>query len=727
MKKKSLRVRLKHWLRGDRRRVLLSALSVAGGVIFLRLSGLLLAGELAVYDQMFRLRDWERNPRIVNESDQNFDDRFLIVEINEEDIQQAGKWPIPDRAIAQLLEKLNASQPRAIGLDIYRDLPVAPGHEDFVRVSSQIPNLIGIEKLASNDSPAVPPPPQLTQKNQIGFNNVVSDADGKVRRFLLYSHQNGELHTSFALKLALIYLESQNITPQPAQVNPDYLQLGKGVFRSLKTNDGAYIATDNKGYQVLANYFHPKKFQKVSMGDVLADRVSADLVRDRIILIGWTASSVKDFFSIPYSTGFSEDPQLFSGVELHANFIGQILSTAISGRPLMRVLPESVEWLWIIAWSGVGAMGIAYSPNTLRGSVVVSVAMVILTASAYLAFLVGWWLPLVPPWLGLIASAVVVTSHLAHQQEELKRSQEFLQSVIDKIPDPIFVKDRDYRWIILNQAFCDFSGYLLSELLGKTDRNIFPANEAYVFWSQDRFVFETNTACENEEKFTDAQGMTHLIATKRSLHQDAAGNVFLVGVIRDITERKHLEEQLRQLAADLSRHNAELKRSAQQLHQDAYYDSLTGLGNRRFFNESLAKSLEWAQKNKRLVGLLFLDLNKFKPVNDTFGHDVGDLLLKEVAVRLSNNLRSSDVVCRLGGDEFTVILPGIKEKQDAEKVAEKITGAVSEGFVIGERKISMTASVGISLYPDDGENIEALVKQADLRMYEFKQLNCDRA
>ncbi|MEC4895711.1 MAG: CHASE2 domain-containing protein [Oscillatoria sp. PMC 1051.18] len=722
MKKKSLRVRLKRWLSGDRRilrRVLLSAFSVAGGVIILRLNGLLLAGELAVYDQMFRLRDWRDR--------QTFDDRFLIVEINEEDIQQVGKWPIPDGVMAQLLQKLNASQPRAIGLDIYRDLAVEPGHEEFVEVSSRIPNLIGIEKLEAKNTPAVPPPPQLSEKDRVGFNDVVTDADGKVRRFLLYSHQNGKLHTSFALKLALLYLESEAITPQPATINPDYLQLGKGVFRSFKTNDGAYIRTDAKGYQVLANYVHPGKFRKVSMGDVLSDRVSADLVRDRLVLIGWTASSVKDFFLIPYSTSFSQDPQLFSGVELHANFISQILSAAISGRSLMRVLPELLEWLWILGWALVGAIIISSSPNPLQGSVALSIAAVVLTGGAYLAFLVGWWLPLVPPWLGLIGSAMVVTSQLAHQQEELKRSQEFLQSVIDKIPDPIFVKDKDYRWIILNQAFCDFSGYSLGELLGKTDRNIFPANEAYVFWSQDRFVFENNTACENEEKFTDAQGMTHLIATKRSLHQDAAGNVFLVGVIRDITERKRLEEQLRQLAADLSRHNAELKRSAQRLHQDAYYDSLTGLGNRKFFYESLAKSLEWAQRSKQLVGLLFLDLNKFKPVNDTFGHDVGDLLLKEVGVRLTKSLRSSDVVSRLGGDEFTVILPGIKQGEDAEKVAQKITAAMSECFFIGEHKICVTASIGISVYPDDGETIEELIKQADAQMYKLKQLKCDRA
>ncbi|NJM62408.1 MAG: diguanylate cyclase, partial [Oscillatoriales cyanobacterium RU_3_3] len=204
-----------------------------------------------------------------------------------------------------------------------------------------------------------------------------------------------------------------------------------------------------------------------------------------------------------------------------------------------------------------------------------------------------------------------------------------------------------------------------------------------------------------------AHGVTHLIATKRSLHKDAAGNLFLVGVIRDITERKRLEEALKQKNAELS-------------HQ-AYHDVLTGLPNRQMFYERLNQSLEKASVNDELVALLFLDLDGFKLINDTLGHTAGDLLLKAVADRLKKCLRGSDTISRLGGDEFTVILPGIPGKSDAAKVAEKIRDAIVQPFVLEENTVSITTSIGISFYPLDATKPDVLIKNADGAMYRAKE------
>ncbi|MBD3562365.1 diguanylate cyclase, partial [Planktothrix sp. FACHB-1355] len=226
---------------------------------------------------------------------------------------------------------------------------------------------------------------------------------------------------------------------------------------------------------------------------------------------------------------------------------------------------------------------------------------------------------------------------------------------------------------------------------------------------------------ENEERFTDAWGTTHLIATKRSLHTDAAGNVFLVGVIRDITERKRLEEDLKRTAAELVRYNTELKLSQDRLRHLAYHDSLTGLPNRKLFYEQLSQSLEWAAQNERLLALLFLDLDGFKQINDTQGHDMGDLLLQGVADRLTNCLRSSDTVSRLGGDEFTVILPIIKSVSDVTRVADKIIDAITQPFVLNGQTINVTISIGISLFPLNGDEMNALIKNADAAMYRAKQ------
>ncbi len=709
MLKVSLGRSLKQWIQ-HKRQVLMAAAGVTAVVILLRLIGILQSSELAAFDQLFHLRLPEAA-----------DERLVIVEINEKDIQQLRQWPFPDQVMAQLLQKLKTYQPRTIGLDIYRDFSVKPGQAEFVKACETIPNLIGIEKLKDQTSLGVAGPPALSQRNQVGFNNIVIDTDGKLRRSLLYWHTDGKVHQSLALKLALIYLKAEKITPKRATSNPNYLQLDRTIFRPFQRNDGGYVGEDTNGYQVLVNFRRPGSFRTVSMADVLAGRVNPAWIRDRIVLIGSTAPSLQDFFYTPYTNNLVRAAKPLSGVELHANFVSQILSSTLDGRPLINVWPELVEWLWIFGWSAFGA-GIIWRMRSPRcaslGLLLVNAALI---GSCSLAFLAGWWLPLVPPLLGLLGSAAVITSHLAHLKEELKRSKEFLQTVINTIPDPVFVKNKEHRGIILNQAYCQLTGYPLEILMEKSDYDIFPKHEADAFWSQNELVFQTGQAQENEEELTDAFGTTHLIATKKSLHKDAAGNVFLVGIIRDITERKRAEQELRQTAAELTRANIELKLSEDRLRYLAYHDALTGLGNRKYFHESLSQSLEQARSNNQLVAVMYLDLDGFKQVNDTLGHDTGDQLLKVVAQRLTNGLRNSDIVSRLGGDEFTVILTGIPQAEYAARVAEKILQALSQVFVLEGQNVFVTVSIGISIYPLDGEVEETLIKRADTAMYSAKQ------
>ncbi|AFZ09026.1 diguanylate cyclase with PAS/PAC and Chase2 sensors [Oscillatoria nigro-viridis PCC 7112] len=687
---------IKKWVDRERR-VLITASAVASTVIVMRWFGFFQVWEWAAFDHFVRWR-----------SPEPIDSRIVIVEIKEADLQKYG-YPISDAVLAQLLQKLHAGKPRAIGLDVYRDLPTQPGNAELLKTFKTIPNLIGIELMPDETRFGVRPPPVLDKLDRIGFNNVVTDADSKVRRTLLYAWPgDGKTHQSFALRLALLYLKSEGISPQPARINPKYLQLGKGVFRPFQPNDGAYVRSDSRGYQILTNLRGPRgSFRTASMGDVLSGKVPADFVRSRVVLIGSNAPSLRDFYQNAYSSGWFAPPQQIPGVELQAHFLSQILSAAIDGRGGINVWPEAAELLWILLWSWAGA-NVSWNLRSLGRSAYCLLSISLgLSASLYLAFLAGWWLPLIPPILSLVGSGVAVVGYLAHLQEELKRSKEFLQSLIDTIPDPIFVKDRNHRCVVLNQAYCRFIGYPLEILTCRTDYDLFPQAEAEIFWQQNELVFQTHQPRENEEYFTDANGITHLIATKRSLHKDAAGNLFLVGAIRDITER-----QLR--ANALEQKNAELS------HQ-AYHDALTGLPNRQMFYECLHSSLERASSNQKLVALLFLDLDGFKSINDTLGHNVGDLLLKTVASRLKKCLRGSDTISRLGGDEFTVILPAIPGREEAAKVAKKICDAIMQPFILEEHTVSVTTSIGISLYPIDGQEPEILVKNADVAMYRAKE------
>ncbi len=171
-------------------------------------------------------------------------------------------------------------------------------------------------------------------------------------------------------------------------------------------------------------------------------------------------------------------------------------------------------------------------------------------------------------------------------------------------------------------------------------------------------------------------------------------------IFRDITERKLAEERLEYLAL---------------------YDALTGLYGRNSFFDHLNHSLAQGERYDRMLALLFLDLDRFKAVNDTLGHNVGDLLLKEATKRLKNCLRKSDVPARVGGDEFTVILTEISNTQDAAIIAQRIITSLAKPFVIENNECSIGVSVGISLYPADGDDPETLLKNADFAMYNAKK------
>ncbi|MFQ5638294.1 MAG: EAL domain-containing protein [bacterium] len=153
----------------------------------------------------------------------------------------------------------------------------------------------------------------------------------------------------------------------------------------------------------------------------------------------------------------------------------------------------------------------------------------------------------------------------------------------------------------------------------------------------------------------------------------------------------------------------------------AYHDKLTNLPNRELFHDRLKQAILKAKRNSQRVAVLFLDLDRFKPINDSLGHTAGDLLLRQVAKRLRKSIRESDSVARVGGDEFTIVLEQITHMQDAAKVARKILDRLSKPFVVEGNEIEMTASVGISLFPDDGSFLTTLIKNADIAMYRAKK------
>ncbi len=274
--------------------MLIAAPGVAGVLIAIRLVGWLQSLELWAFDLSFRWRPLEPA-----------DPRIAIVGINDADIEQlgGGKWYISDAVIAQVLEKLKKQQPRAIGLDLFRNAPLDSGYQALTKVFQTTPNLIGIEKkIADRHNPAIAPNPILSQLSQVASVDVVLDPDNRLRRGMLYVQPaGGEPIASLGLTLALMYLEAEGIHPEST---PDQLlKLGQTVFTLFETNDGSYVGADAGGYQILLNFRGPaQSFRTVSLTDVLENRIPPDWVRDRIVLIGATsASKLRDVFDTPYT------------------------------------------------------------------------------------------------------------------------------------------------------------------------------------------------------------------------------------------------------------------------------------------------------------------------------------------------------------------------------------------------------------------------------------------
>ena len=217
-----------------------------------------------------------------------------------------------------------------------------------------------------------------------------------------------------------------------------------------------------------------------------------------------------------------------------------------------------------------------------------------------------------------------------------------------------------------------------------------------------------------ENQITTPDGLYRVIHSQTSSVADAGGKVVrLHGTVHDITERKHAEDKM---------------------HYLAMYDALTGLPNRQLFHQQLEQSVARATRNRTHIAIMFIDLDRFKRINDTLGHATGDMLLREVAARLNSCVRTTDAVgrdgepsrpegrvARLAGDEFTVTLDTLHEPQDAARVARRIIAEVSRPFMLSGQEVVVTTSIGIAVYPEDGEQAEILLKNADVAMYQAKR------
>lgn len=379
-------------------------------IILARYFGLFQPFELFAFDLFLKMR-----------SPQPQDDRIVIVGIGEEDVEKIGTALISDGIYAKLLEKLLNYQPIAIGLDVYRDVPIPPGTDELKKLFENNNNIIGIEKMVGDKRQyRVKPSPILKAKNQIGFNDVVLDKDNKIRRALLALPS--EKAFSLGMYLALLYLERKNINLEITEKD-HYWRIKNTLFIPLENNDGGYSNVDSGGYQILLNYRgNVNHFETVSLFDVLENKLPQDWGKDKIILIGFVGESFQDVHLTPYT---NTPDQRMSGVEIHANIISQIISSVIDDRSLIKTWPKTYENIWIVTWIIIGAIIIwkfRGVNNFFQGFIIFSIVGIFLIIIVYASFLSNWWIPLIPPLIGFISAAGGITIYTARNASKIRHT-----------------------------------------------------------------------------------------------------------------------------------------------------------------------------------------------------------------------------------------------------------------------------------------------------------------
>ncbi len=304
---------------------------------------------------------------------------------------------------------------------------------------------------------------------------------------------------------------------------------------------------------------------------------------------------------------------------------------------------------------------------------------------------------------GKVTGIVGVHRDVSKLEEMLKRlqaSEQLFRAAFDAMPDVFLIYDSSLQVKFINQRGAEILDKSYRDIIGKRDTDLLPQDVTRTYLPTLEQARNSKATQSVEASFT-LRGRNYSIAATYVPMLDEAGNILqILGMLLDFTKRRQTEERLAFLAQ---------------------YDSLTGLPNRYLLLDRLEASMRRATRNNRLLGVLFLDLDRFKEINDTRGHAAGDILLQQVAERLAGTLRSSDTIARLGGDEFTILVEAINNVNEITAIADKVLAAFDRPFETEAGEVFTTTSIGITVYPFDDDDHEVLLRNADIAMYHAKQ------
>jgi adenylate cyclase len=396
-----MRDRISRILASDPGVMLGVAIAVFTIVVMLRTAGALEPLELLIYDGFRRSLPLSSEP---------IDPRVTMIEYTEDDIQTHKMFPLPDRVLAQVLATVLENEPRSIGVDFYRDVPIEPGSADLEALLASDPRTIMISRYGDEDLLSVPPPPVLEGTDQVGFSDLVLDDDDTVRRAILY--QDDETFgtgLSLALRTSMLYLAAEGIMLGADPDDPELLRLGPTTIPRFRTNDGGYSRADDGGYQMLIDYrggHH--SFQSYSISDILAGDFDPAHFRDHIVFVGVSAETHVDVIRVPFGQ--------WPGVFVHGHIASQLLRYGLAESEPPSAIGDRMEIAWMLLWGVLGALvGLPRTRAWIFGLLAIGGAAGLVTIT-YLALSSGLWLTVAGPGLAWLASGVGVMAILSRRE-----------------------------------------------------------------------------------------------------------------------------------------------------------------------------------------------------------------------------------------------------------------------------------------------------------------------
>jgi diguanylate cyclase (GGDEF)-like protein/PAS domain S-box-containing protein len=621
----------------------------------------------------------------------NANSEIVVVNIDDRSLESLGRWPWPRDIHAEFIDKLTKAEVRAVGLDILFLDPDQNEPEADLRLAKAIrgngrtvlPGVIEMAGVVSDVKVRLPIPELAEAAASLGHVNVNLSKAGVARGLYLQANINQAVHIP-AFAKALRNIGSADL--EESALN------GRKQNNFQSENFSPFTQHVRVPFSGSAGHY-----QALSYVDVLRSEKLRKKLYAKYILVGLNATGLGSRFA----TSVSSSSELMSGVEFNANVLDMLLLEK-------SIVPIKKPWALLLTALLVFLPLCCYRFLPERETPLISLVFVLLSISisSFLLAIHHLWFEPASIILALLLGYLLWSSrHLKFVAQMLFEEKQQASATLLAIGDAVVTTDKQGKIEFMNPAAENMAGYSLTKAQGLRFEDVFAiekteeCNQLFNVISRNSVHGDVNNQTQIECLIDDS-GKKHAVQLSANPVHDRSGEISgTVYGISDFTEMLNISQRMAHIAT---------------------HDSLTELPNRVLMHDRLKQAIVAASRSGKHIAILFIDLDGFKKVNDGLGHTGGDLLLKEVALRLQESVRQVDTTARWGGDEFVIMLENLDHEEYVAEIAGKIIQNSSRPFNIFNQEVFVTPSIGISLFPKDGETADTLLARADVAMYNVK-------